>query len=79
MRAQGSGIIVNVSSIAGVIGEPFNGIYAASKHALEGASEAFHFECHPFGIRVVIVEPGGHDTRGYWRARQELPFRDGSP
>jgi NAD(P)-dependent dehydrogenase (short-subunit alcohol dehydrogenase family) len=79
MRAQGSGTIVNVSSVAGVIGEPFNGIYAASKHALEAASEALHFECHPFGVRVVIVEPGGHDTRGYWAAREELRFRVGSP
>lgn len=61
-RRRGSGAIVNVSSIAGVVGSPFGGAYSASKHALEGLSEALHFETSGFGIRVRLVEPGRFDT-----------------
>ena len=61
-RARGSGTIVNVSSIAGVVGSPFGGAYSASKHALEGLSEALHFETAVYGIRVRLVEPGRFDT-----------------
>jgi NAD(P)-dependent dehydrogenase (short-subunit alcohol dehydrogenase family) len=61
-RDRGSGTIVNVSSIAGVVGSPFGGAYAASKHALEGLSEALHFETSGFGIRIRLVEPGRFDT-----------------
>ena len=61
-RERGTGTIVNVSSIAGVVGSPFGGAYAASKHALEGLSEALHFETSGFGIRVRLVEPGRFDT-----------------
>ena len=61
-RGRGSGTIVNVSSIAGVVGSPFGGAYAASKHALEGLSEALHFETAVYGIRVRLVEPGRFDT-----------------
>ena len=61
-RSRGSGTIVNVSSIAGVVGSPFGGAYSASKHALEGLSEALQFETSGFGIRVRLVEPGSFDT-----------------
>lgn len=61
-RARGSGTIVNVSSIAGIVGSPFGGAYSASKHALEGLSEALHFETSGFGIRVRLVEPGRFTT-----------------
>lgn len=61
-RRRGRGAIVNVSSIAGVIGTPFGGAYASSKHALEALSEALHFETAVYGIRVRLVEPGRFDT-----------------
>lgn len=61
-RERGSGTIVNVSSIAGVVGGPYGGVYAASKHALEALSEALHFETSQLGIRVRLVEPGRFDT-----------------
>ncbi len=61
-RRRGSGTIVNVSSIAGVVGAPFGGAYAATKHALEALSEAVHFENSQAGIRVRLVEPGRFET-----------------
>ncbi len=61
MRAQGAGTVVNVSSIGGRIALPFQGLYSASKFALEGLTEAIRMEVRPLGIRVVLVEPG--DTR----------------
>jgi NAD(P)-dependent dehydrogenase (short-subunit alcohol dehydrogenase family) len=57
-RERGSGVLVNISSVQGRIGTPLEGVYAASKHALEALSESLHFELGHFGIRVVIVEPG---------------------
>lgn len=62
LRRQGSGTIVNLGSISGYLGTPFHGIYAASKHALAGYSEALAFELEPFGIRVRLVEPAAHRT-----------------
>jgi NAD(P)-dependent dehydrogenase (short-subunit alcohol dehydrogenase family) len=50
--------LVNVSSVQGRIGTPLEGVYAASKHALEALSEVLHYELGHFGIRVVIIEPG---------------------
>ncbi len=62
LRARGAGTIVNVASVAGRVGIPLEGFYSASKWALEGLSEALHFEVGHFGIRVRIVEPGAFDT-----------------
>jgi NAD(P)-dependent dehydrogenase (short-subunit alcohol dehydrogenase family) len=62
LREQRSGHIFNITSIAGVIGFPGCGLYAASKFALEGASEALAAELAPFNVRVTIVEPGGFRT-----------------
>jgi short-subunit dehydrogenase len=61
MRRQGAGLIVNISSILGLIPAPFMGVYASTKHALEGLSESLDHEVRAFGIRVVLIEP--HYTR----------------
>ena len=58
MRKQGSGNIVNISSVAGRIGFPVSPAYISSKFALEGLSESLRFELMPFGINVIIIEPG---------------------
>jgi len=58
MREQNSGNIVNISSIAGRIGFPISPAYISSKFALEGLSESLRFELMPFGINVIIIEPG---------------------
>src|ERR1700729_2972568 len=62
MRAQGSGHIIQVSSIGGVNAFPTVGLYHASKWALEGFSQSLAAEVAPFGIKVTIVEPGGFAT-----------------
>ena len=62
MRAQGTGTIINVSSLAGILGVPFAGPYAASKFAVEGMTEALRHELRPFGVRVCLLEPGDIDT-----------------
>ena len=58
MRKQSSGYIVNISSVAGRIGFPVSPAYISSKFALEGLSESLRFELMPFGINVIIIEPG---------------------
>ena len=59
---QGHGTIVNVGSVAGLVGTPYGGVYAASKHAVEALSEAMHFELSHRGIKVRVVEPGQFAT-----------------
>lgn len=58
MRERGEGRIINVSSVAGHVALPFFGPYASSKHALEALSDALRVELRPFGVDVVLVEPG---------------------
>lgn len=58
MRAQNSGLIVNISSGVGRFGIPTLSAYASSKFALEGLSESMSYELEPFGIRTVLIEPG---------------------
>jgi NAD(P)-dependent dehydrogenase (short-subunit alcohol dehydrogenase family) len=57
MRQQGSGRIINVSSVVGQVAPPYLGVYATSKFALEGLSEALREEVRPFGVGVSLVEP----------------------
>lgn len=58
MRKQESGIIVNISSGAGRFGYPMGSAYVSTKFAVEGLSESLSYEVEPFGIRVILVEPG---------------------
>ncbi|WP_223701503.1 SDR family oxidoreductase [Sutcliffiella deserti] len=62
MRKQGGGKIINISSISGLIGFPSLSPYVSSKHALEGYSESLRIEVQPFGIDVVLIEPGSFQT-----------------
>src|SRR5246127_858376 len=62
LREQGSGWIVQVSSIGGLAAFPLTGIYHASKWALEGFSETLRQEVEPFGVKVLMVEPSGFRT-----------------
>jgi NAD(P)-dependent dehydrogenase (short-subunit alcohol dehydrogenase family) len=68
MRQQGRGLIVNIGSIGGLAGLPFQAAYSASKFGLEGLTEALRLEVRPFGIRVVIIEPGNIDTEATARS-----------
>jgi NAD(P)-dependent dehydrogenase (short-subunit alcohol dehydrogenase family) len=62
MRARASGTIINVSSLNGVVSMPALGYYSASKHALEGLTEALSQEVAPLGIKVLSIQPGGFRT-----------------
>ena len=62
MRRQGYGKILCVSSIGGLIGLPYQGLYSASKFAIEGYCEALRLELRPFGVDVVVIEPGDFAT-----------------
>ncbi len=62
MRGAGRGRIINVSSLSGLVGLPGVSVYAATKHAVEGFSEALRWEVAPFGIDVCVVEPGTFKT-----------------
>src|SRR5205085_7070799 len=66
MRAQGSGRIINISSVLGLVPAPYMASYAATKHAIEGYSESVDHEVREYGVRVLLVEPAytktGFDT-----------------
>lgn len=62
MREQGGGYIINMGSVGGIFGLPFQGMYSASKFALEGLSEALRNETRPYGIKVCVIEPGDVHT-----------------
>jgi len=62
MRLQASGRIINISSISGRLVVPSNGAYSATKFALEALSDATRLELAPFGVQVVLIEPGSIRT-----------------
>lgn len=76
MRKQGSGAIVNVSSLGGQLSFGGFSAYSASKFALEGMSEALSQEVAPFGIKVLIVEPGAFRTGFAADALKHMPVLD---
>ncbi len=76
MRAQGYGHIVNISSVAGLMGVPFHGLYSAGKFAVEGLTESLRMEVKPLGIQVSLIEPGDFHTAITAHKRMVLP--DGS-
>jgi NAD(P)-dependent dehydrogenase (short-subunit alcohol dehydrogenase family) len=77
MRSQGSGRIVNMSSVAGRVTMPGSGPYSATKFAIEAMSDALRFEVRGFGVQVVIVEPGPIRTEFTATANSGLPDGDG--
>ena len=76
MRRQGRGKVINISSLGGLAGLPFQGAYSASKYAVEGYSEALRSEVRPFGVSVYLVEPG--DFRTKFTASRQI-VGEGSP
>ena len=79
MRKQKSGSIINVSSIGGKIYGPMGAWYHATKHALEGWSDCLRVEVNPFGIDVVIVEPGVINTGFADAMDHKMDVEDGGP
>jgi NAD(P)-dependent dehydrogenase (short-subunit alcohol dehydrogenase family) len=72
MRKQKSGVIINITSIGGKFGEPFGSWYHATKFAVEGLSDCLRMEARPFGIDVVVIEPGAIKTEWNKIARDSL-------
>lgn len=75
MRTQKSGHVINITSVAGLVGFPGSGYYAASKHAVEGFSDALLSEVQPLGIDVTCVEPGPFRTDWAGRSLQQTESR----
>ena len=82
MRAQKSGSIVNISSVAGKIGFPGSPAYISSKFAIEGLSECLRYELSPFGINTIIIEPGVIKTNFFGsmampkNTKPDSPYKD---
>jgi short-subunit dehydrogenase len=78
MRKQNSGLIINVTSIAGYMGLPYRGIYTASKGALELITEAFRMEIKDFNVQMTNIAPGDFATN-IAAGRFHAPVKEGSP
>jgi len=72
MRTAGGGLIINISSIGGLMGLPFQGFYSAAKFAVEGFSEALRIEVKMFNIKVVVINPGDFRTNNSANRRKFL-------
>ena len=75
MRTRRNGHILNITSVAGFVGYPGSGYYAATKHAVEGWSDALAAETAPLGIRVTCIEPGPFRTDWAGRSLRQTPSR----
>jgi NAD(P)-dependent dehydrogenase (short-subunit alcohol dehydrogenase family) len=85
MRRKLSGRIINMSSIAGKLASPLFGPYSSSKHAVEAVSDAMRLEVYPFGIQVVLIEPGyiptsmnrnaGELSSAYAKGAEQSPYK----
>lgn len=78
MRKQSSGLIINITSIAGYMGLPYRGIYSASKAALEIVTESYRLETRPFGVHFTTLAPGDFATN-IASGRYHTPVYDNSP
>ncbi len=78
MRAQHSGMIINITSIAGYMGLPFRGVYSATKSALELTTEAYRMELKPFNIKMSNIAPGDFATN-IASGRYHTPVYEDSP
>lgn len=80
MREKGGGTIINIGSIGGLMGLPYQGIYSSVKFALEGFSEALRMEVKQFNIKVIVVNPGDFHTANTVSRRGFLaPTGEGDP
>lgn len=79
MRAQNSGLILNISSIGGLMGLPFQGFYSASKFAVEGLSESLRMELKPYNIKVVVIRPGDFNTHFTSNRKISTQIMEGNP
>jgi len=79
MRRRHSGTIINISSMGGEFTTPLAGIYHASKYAVESISDALRFEVQPFGVNVIIIQPGVIQTRSASTVAQSLRSDKSSP
>jgi NAD(P)-dependent dehydrogenase (short-subunit alcohol dehydrogenase family) len=80
MREQGGGTVINISSIGGLMGLPFQAFYSAAKFAMEGFSEALRMEVRQFNIKVVLINPGDFHTNNTLNRRNYLaPTGTGDP
>ena len=79
MRRKHSGTIINISSMGGEFTTPLAGIYHASKYAVESISDALRFEVQPFGVNVIVIQPGVVRTRSASTVAQNLQANKSSP
>lgn len=73
MIEKKSGLVINIGSLAGLFGLPYQGLYSASKFAIEGYSESLRMELRTTGVKVVVVNPGDFKT-DFTASREKVPF-----